>query len=74
METTAHIDFIAAAYVAAAIVVAALIAWVVFDYRAQARKISELETQGIRRRSAFAAPRPLQQGADAASTGAEEQA
>ena len=35
METTAHIDFIAAAYAAAVIVVGALIVWVMLDYRAQ---------------------------------------
>ena len=51
METTAHIDFIAAAYAAAVIVVGALIAWVTLDYRAQTRKIAELEMQGITRRS-----------------------
>ncbi len=38
METTAHIDFIAAAYAAAVIVVGALIAWVMLDYRAQRTK------------------------------------
>ena len=51
METTAHIDFIAAAYAAAVIVVGALVAWVTLDYRAQTRKIAELEMAGFTRRS-----------------------
>jgi heme exporter protein D len=51
METTAHIDFIAASYAAAVIVVGALIAWVVLDYRAQRRKLAELEMQGLTRRA-----------------------
>ena len=58
METTAHIDFIAAAYAAAAIVIDALILWVVVDYRMERRKIAELEKQGFTRRSA---DRPLRQ-------------
>jgi len=66
METTAHIDFIAAAYAAAVIVVAALIAWVALDHRAQLRKIAELEMQGITRRSAAAPGRPTEQAAESA--------
>ena len=50
METTAHINFIAASYAAAAIVIGALIAWVTLDYRAQLRTLSELERQGVTRR------------------------
>ena len=57
MQTTAHIDFIAAAYAAAVIVIGALIVWVTADYRAQRRKIAELEKRGVTRRSA--AERPL---------------
>jgi heme exporter protein D len=57
METTAHIDFIAAAYAAAAIVIAVLILWVIIDYRAQRSKIAELEKQGFTRRSAERPPR-----------------
>jgi heme exporter protein D len=52
METTANIDFIAASYAAAVIVVGALVAWVTLDYRAQQRKLTELEMQGMTRRSA----------------------
>ena len=74
METTAHIDFIAAAYAAAAIVVGALIAWVILDYRAQVRKIAELELQGFTRRSAAESGRSMQQAEEAAKVQAEEQA
>jgi heme exporter protein D len=49
METTAHINFIAASYCAAAIIVGALIAWVMLDYRAQRRTLAELELQGLTR-------------------------
>jgi heme exporter protein D len=52
MGATAHIDFIAAAYVAAVIVIGALIAWVTLDFRAQQKILAELEMQGITRRSA----------------------
>jgi heme exporter protein D len=52
MQMTAHIDFIAAAYVAAIVVIGALIAWVMLDYRLQRRILAELETQGVTRRSA----------------------
>jgi heme exporter protein D len=51
MQATAHIDFIAAAYAAGIVVIAALIAWVMLDYRAQRRTLAELEMQGISRRS-----------------------
>ncbi|HUI15358.1 MAG TPA: heme exporter protein CcmD [Xanthobacteraceae bacterium] len=74
METTAHIDFIAAAYAAAVIVVGALIAWVTLDYRAQGRKIAELELQGFTRRSDAAVARPVPPGKEAAIVQAEEQA
>ncbi|HTZ02259.1 MAG TPA: heme exporter protein CcmD [Xanthobacteraceae bacterium] len=67
METTAHIDFIAAAYAAAVIVVGVLIAWVMLDRRAQLRKIAQLELQGITRRSAAASVRPIEPAAKSAS-------
>jgi heme exporter protein D len=51
METTAHINFIAASYTAAVLVVGVLIAWVTLDYRAQRRVLTELEAQGVTRRS-----------------------
>jgi heme exporter protein D len=54
MGATAHINFIAAAYTAAVITIAGLIAWVAFDYRTQQRRLAELEKRGISRRSAAA--------------------
>jgi len=53
MSETAHLDFIAAAYVAAVIIIGALVAWVTLDYRAQQRTLAELESQGVTRRSAL---------------------
>jgi heme exporter protein D len=38
-----HAGFIVAAYATAVLVVAALIAWVIADYRAQRRTLAELE-------------------------------
>ena len=52
MQAPAHIAFIAAAYGAGIVVVAALIAWVMLDYRLQRRILAELETKGVSRRSA----------------------
>jgi len=51
MQATAHIDFIVAAYAAGLIVIVALIAWVMLDYRSQRRILTELERQGLSRRS-----------------------
>jgi heme exporter protein D len=56
MGATAHINFIAAAYCAAVITIAALVAWVMIDYRAQRRALADLEMRGVTRRSE--APRP----------------
>jgi heme exporter protein D len=75
MGTTAHIDFIAAAYAAAAIVIGALLLWVMTDHRMQQRKIAELEMQGMTRRSAAARPQPPENAAaEQAKEGAKEQA
>jgi heme exporter protein D len=52
MESMGHTGFIVASYAAAGIVVAALIAWVMLDFRAQRRNLAELEARGITRRSA----------------------
>jgi heme exporter protein D len=52
MDLGPHAIFIIAAYGAAAVVVAALIAWVLFDYRAQKRMLGDLEAHGVTRRSA----------------------
>jgi heme exporter protein D len=63
METTAHINFIAASYCAAAIVIGMLIAWVTLDYRAQRVTLAELEMQGLSRRSATARAEPVERAA-----------
>jgi heme exporter protein D len=44
--------FVAAAYAVTAVALAALIAWIFADGRAQRRRLAELEARGIRRRSA----------------------
>ena len=74
METTAHIDFIAASYAAAVIAVGVLIAWVALDYRSQTRKIAELELQGMTRRSDTGSACRGPQTKEAAKVQAEEQA
>jgi heme exporter protein D len=61
MGATAHIDFVAAAYAAAAIVIGFLIVWVTFDYRAQRGALADLEMRGITRRSQPARAAPMQQ-------------
>jgi heme exporter protein D len=56
MEETSHVVFITAAYATTVIVIGALMAWIVLDHRAQRRKLAELETRGIRRRSTRSEP------------------
>lgn len=74
-ETTAHINFIAAAYAAAVIIVGGLIAWITVDYRTQTRTLTELEDQGVTRRSAPSrAERTIEQVKAAANAQAEERA
>jgi heme exporter protein D len=51
-----HAFFIAAAYGATALVVAALVVRAVVDHRLQARRLAELEARGVRRRSDPAQP------------------
>ena len=51
MNAANHIGFIAAAYAAAIAVVGGLTAWVMLDYRAQKRKLAELDRKGVARRS-----------------------
>jgi len=43
--------FIVTSYLAAALVVAVLIAWVAIDYRSQTRRLRKLEQSGVVRRS-----------------------
>jgi heme exporter protein D len=52
MNLGPHAAFIIASYAAAAAVVAALIAWVLVDFRAQRRALGDLEAHGVTRRSA----------------------
>jgi len=52
MQLGQHVAFIVAAYAAALSVLAALIAWVIADHRAQRRALDDLEASGITRRSA----------------------
>lgn len=51
MNLGPHADFIIAAYAVTVFVVAALVAWIVFDYAAQRRIIGDLEERGVTRRS-----------------------
>jgi len=46
MEDGNHLVFIVAAYGAACGVVAALIAWVMLDYRTQSAKLAQFESKG----------------------------
>ena len=45
----ANAPFVLAAYGAAALVVALVVAWVALDHRMQKRALAELEARGIRR-------------------------
>ena len=49
---TAHIPFIAGAYVGVALLTVGLLAYVTWDALRVKRKLAELEKSGIRRRSA----------------------
>jgi heme exporter protein D len=51
MDLGPHADFILAAYGITVLVLIALIGWIALDYRAQRRRVAELESQGITRRS-----------------------
>ncbi|HZQ14903.1 MAG TPA: heme exporter protein CcmD [Pseudolabrys sp.] len=51
MSLGPHADFIVAAYAVTAAVIAAMIAWVVLDHAAQARRLGDLEERGVTRRS-----------------------
>ena len=46
-----YATFIATSYLVVLVVVALLIMWIVIDYRSQKRRLSELESEGIVRRS-----------------------
>jgi heme exporter protein D len=51
MDLGPHAGFIVAAYAVAAAVVAALVAWIVVDHRAQVRQLEDLERSGVARRA-----------------------
>lgn len=51
MSLGPYASFIVASYAAAAVVVAILIGWVVFDYRNQTQRLRELDRGGVTRRS-----------------------
>jgi heme exporter protein D len=52
MDLGPHAAFIVAAYAIVIVVVAALIGWVITDYRRQRTTLQELERSGLTRRSA----------------------
>jgi heme exporter protein D len=51
MDLGPHAAFIVVAYLVATAIMAALVAWVVGDYRRQLRILHELEAGGVTRRS-----------------------
>ena len=63
MAPVKHIEFIVAAYAAAVVVVAFLIAWVMIDYRALRRTLADLDRRGVTRRTAPARPEPAREQA-----------
>lgn len=48
---TAHALYVSAAYGAAALTLAGLIAWIILDHRARKHELAQLEASGMRRRS-----------------------
>ncbi len=46
-----YASFIVMSYLAAALVVALLTAWIAIDYRSQKRRLRELDESGVTRRS-----------------------
>jgi len=58
MNAASHMGFIVASYAAAVAVVGGLIAWVTLDYRAQRRRLADLEMRGVTRRSASVPSEP----------------
>lgn len=53
-----HTFFVAAAYIASAVVLGALVAWIMGDQAARRRELADLEARGIRRRSARKGSQP----------------
>ena len=51
MSLGPYATFIAASYLVVLVVVVLLIAWIAVDYRSQKRRLGQLESEGITRRS-----------------------
>ena len=51
MSLGPYATFIAASYLVVVVVVVLLIAWIAVDYRRQRRRLNELESEGVTRRS-----------------------
>jgi heme exporter protein D len=51
MSLGPYATFIATSYLVVLVVVVLLIAWIVIDYRDQKRRLNELESEGVVRRS-----------------------
>jgi heme exporter protein D len=51
MDLGPHAAFIVIAYGLATLIVAAMVGWIVIDYRRQTRSLAELEARGLTRRS-----------------------
>jgi heme exporter protein D len=51
MSLGPYATFIEASYLVVLVVVVLLIAWIAIDYRGQKRRLSELESEGVSRRS-----------------------
>jgi heme exporter protein CcmD len=58
MSRGPYASFIVTSYLAAALVVALLIAWIAIDYRNQKRRLRELEDSGVVRPSGRSATEP----------------
>jgi heme exporter protein CcmD len=58
MSLGPYLPFIVTSYLAAALVVALLVAWIVTDYCNQKRRLSDLEDSGVVRRSGRSATEP----------------
>jgi heme exporter protein D len=57
MDLGTHAAYIWAAYAAAALVLAALVAWLIRDGRRQQRRLDDLEARGLRRNRSGGPPR-----------------
>ena len=71
-ENPAHFGFILASYLVTAAVLIGLVLWIAFDGRAQRRRLAELESRGVRRRSAGV--RKQEAGNGGAMTGTKQEA